>query len=394
MQMPPVLVLDANQRSALAATRALGSRGIPVFAGDETRRTLAGSSRYCAGSWVYPSPSTAPAEFIAAVRQAAVDRGAAVVFPMTDATSYLLVRHRASFPDIHIPSGSLEAFETLADKWRLWCLARTLDIPAPATIVVAGLEELPALYPTLRFPMVVKPRRSRAWSDGKCIAAPVGYAHSVEELQALIAREPAFRQQGFLLQEYVHGEGQGLFALYAHGKPVVFFAHRRLREKPPSGGVSVLSESIPLDPRMREFARRILDHVCWHGVAMLEFKVSPAGEPYLIEVNPRFWGSLQLALDAGVDFPYLLYRIAIGAAPDAASGYSLGVKSRWLLGDVDHLYLTLKGHPGPGFRPTSKWQSVTTFFNLFDRATRYDVNRRDDPQPFLYELGRYFEMKT
>ena len=86
-------------------------------------------------------------------------------------------------------------------------------------------------------------------------------------------------------------------------RPVAFFAHKRLRERPPWGGVSVLSESAEPDPRLKALARQLLDDACWHGVAMVEFKVAPDGTPYLMEINTRFWGSLQLAIDAGVDFP-------------------------------------------------------------------------------------------
>src|ERR671923_161553 len=87
----------------------------------------------------------------------------------------------------------------------------------------------------------------------------------------------------------------------------------------PSGGVSVLSESVPIDPALRAIAERILDRVRWHGVVMLEFKITPAGAPCLIEANARFWGSLQLAIDAGVDFPYLLYQVATGQTPAASA---------------------------------------------------------------------------
>jgi len=70
--------------------------------------------------------------------------------------------------------------------------------------------------------------------------------------------------------------------------------------------------------------------MAWHGVAMVEFKVSADGTPYLMEVNARFWGSLQLAIDAGVDFPWLLYQLATGRDVESDDDYVTGVKSRWL----------------------------------------------------------------
>lgn len=388
--MAAVLVLDADQRSALAATRALGSRGIAVFAADEAPTTLAGSSKYCAGTFTYPSPDTNPDAFVAGVARAAGDRGVTVIFPMSDTTTYLLARHRSRFQGISIPVGSPVALDTLLDKWEFAQLASRLDIPVPRTYAVSSLPELARIAATLQFPVVVKPRRSRTWVNGRCIGASVRYANSIEELESMVARGPHLAPHDFLLQEYVRGEARGVFALYAAGQPIVFFAHRRLREKPPSGGVSVLSESIAVDSVLRELARRILDRVAWHGVVMLEFKVSPAGIPFLIEANPRFWGSLQLAVDAGVNFPHLLYQVAVGAVPAPVRDYKTGVRSRWLLGDLDHLYLTLRGHDGPNLGRRSKWKAVASFFHFFDKATRYEINRREDPRPFLVELRRYF----
>ena len=60
-----------------------------------------------------------------------------------------------------------------------------------------------------------------------------------------------------------------------------------------------------------------------------------------MEVNGRFWGSLELAVDAGVDFPFLAFQLARGIRPDAPPEYQPGVKNRWILGDLDHLLLRL-----------------------------------------------------
>jgi predicted ATP-grasp superfamily ATP-dependent carboligase len=155
---------------------------------------------------------------------------------------------------------------------------------------------------------------------------------------------------------------------YDRGKPVAFFAHKRLREKPPSGGVSVLSESVEVPPNLYDMGRRILDHVQWHGVAMVEFKVADDGTPYLMEVNARFWGSLQLAIDAGVDFPWLLYQLAQAKTLKEMQSYTVGVRNRWLLGDLLHLFLVLKRDTRLQVTPTEKWRAIRQFLHFF-RAT-------------------------
>ena len=102
----------------------------------------------------------------------------------------------------------------------------------------------------LRFPVVAKPGRSVADSAGVRHKLRVRHAATPEELLRVIAELPdaAFP---LLLQERVIGPGVGIFLLLWDGEVRATFAHRRLREKPPSGGVSVYRESIAADPRAR-----------------------------------------------------------------------------------------------------------------------------------------------
>ncbi len=391
--MPKVLILDANQRSALAATRSLGVKGLEVVAADETTRTLAGSSKYCKETFEYPSPYEYQEEFLRTVRDESNRRDIQVIFPMTEISTYLVLKHRDELKGIAIPFPPIESFDLLRDKSRLFELAHKLSVPVPGTHVVKTGTEISKITSRLKFPVVIKPYCSRILLDGRWMATSVQYARSVSELESTFKRIEYLNRCPFLIQEYIQGEGRGIFALYDQGKPILFFAHRRLREKPPSGGVSVLSESIQVDPPLREIAQKILDHVKWHGVAMVEFKVTAEGTPYLIEVNPRFWGSLQLAIDAGVDFPFLLYQLAMGERLEAVNSYKTGIKSRWLLGDLDHLYLTFKSHSGQGLKIVSKWRAMTQFLNFFERDIRFEVNRWNDLRPFLFELKQYMGVR-
>ncbi len=187
-----------------------------------------------------------------------------------------------------------------------------------------------------------------------------------------------------MLQECVPGRGQGVFAIYNHGKSIAFFSHQRLREKPPWGGVSVLSESTEADPALLKHAKSLLDAANWHGVAMVEFKVD-GDTPYLMEINTRFWGSLQLAIDAGVDFPWLLYQIACSQPIEPIKDYKTGVRLRWLLGDLDHLYLILKDKKaGIG----KKLRTIACFLTP-NRRTKHEVNRWGDLKPFAWEIKQY-----
>jgi predicted ATP-grasp superfamily ATP-dependent carboligase len=190
-----------------------------------------------------------------------------------------------------------------------------------------------------------------------------------------------------LVQRFVPGQGAGIFALYGESGPLAWFAHKRIREKPPSGGVSVLSESADVDSRMKDMAARLLSASHWMGVAMIEYRVTPDGTPYLMEVNGRFWGSLQLAIDSGVDFPWLLHRLVSGAATEGPANYRRGRRLRWLLGDVDNLILQLRsGETGRGGKARAAARFLASFVDL---SCRQEVFRWSDPVPGLREARHW-----
>jgi predicted ATP-grasp superfamily ATP-dependent carboligase len=389
-----VLVTDGNERSALAVTRALGQQGLQVVVGAETDRSLAAASKYCWRAISYPSPFEDSSGFVASILDAVRRFQVTTVFPVSDGAMFLIAQQQQKFAEhTELPIPAAAVFESLSNKYQLMQLAGELGIPIPQTVFVPD-GRLEGVATTLRdFPAVVKPDQSVVKINGHLRKTGVHYATSEPELHRLYDTIDYLRRPS-LIQHRVEGEGQGVFALMNHGQPVALFAHRRLREKPPSGGVSVLRESIALPQPTTEYALRLLKMAGWHGVAMVEFKVDrQTGVPFLMEVNGRFWGSLQLALDAGLNFPLLLYRMACGDEVNmTATSYKIGVKSRWLLGDLDHLLQRLCKSDGalslPPDGPT-KLNTLIDFCRFFQRNTRYEVNRLDDPRPFYYELRQY-----
>lgn len=382
----PVLVLDAAQRSALAVIRSLGRRGIPVIAADSVEPTLGGRSRHARATAVYTDPARDGRAFLDDIARLAAEHGAGMVLPATELTTYVLAEAAPDLGSAVLAVPPFEAFELLSDKYRLFRLAETLDVPVPPTRYVDRAEHAAGLAADIGYPVVIKPYRSWIRTDTTWHATRVRHVPDAAALRAAIEQDPALTQHPFLLQGYVHGTGQGVFAAYDEGREVAWFAHRRLREKPPAGGVSVLCESMPVPANLREVGSRLLDEAGWHGIAMVEFKVGTDGTPWLMEINPRLWGSLQLAVDAGVDFPWLLHQIMLGARPEPVTTYRTGQRLRWLLGDLDRLYLVLRD----GTRPWhERVREAGAFLRPDFRNVRHDVARRDDPGPFRGELGDY-----
>jgi predicted ATP-grasp superfamily ATP-dependent carboligase len=155
----------------------------------------------------------------------------------------------------------------------------------------------------------------------------------------------------------------------------------------------VYCESIPLDQEIVDKSYRLLQAFDWQGPAMVEFKVDARdGQPRLMEINGRFWGSLQLALDAGMNFPLLYYRLAMGEDLPSQIGYKVGVRSRWLLGDLDQLLIRWT-HPEErnGFSAygTSTLRASLDFLKFYERNLRYQTLRFEDPAPGWYECKTY-----
>lgn len=384
--MRKTLILDANQRSALAVTRSLGRQGIEVFTAEESSTALASASKFSVAHFTYPSPKQEPDQFVQFLSKIIKEQGIEILLPMTELTSQLLLLNHALFPKVKIPFPDIDTIESLANKNRLMKRAESLDIAIPDTCYVQNAEKLPCKLEELTYPIILKPAKSWALHNGEWRRATVRLANDVAEAQNILDSNWEFSTHPFMIQECIDGQGAGVFAIYDHGKPLALFAHRRLREKPPSGGVSVLSESAPVDPLLAAPAKKLLSDANWHGVAMVEFKVAPDGTPYLMEINTRFWGSLQLAIDAGVDFPWLLYQLTCDKQPDAVTHYKTGVKLRWLLGDVDNLYLTLRGSH---YSLIEKLSAVRRFLTPSLFKTRHEINRLNDLKPAWFEFKQY-----
>ena len=383
-----VLVLDARQRSALAVTRSLGrTSGLRVFAADDSKRALAGKSRFCFSYHRHPPISSGLRPFAVWLIRFVQTNRIDVVIPITDLSTQAVLALRDDLRPCTVPFAAEQTVMSVANKWTLLGIASRIGVPCPRSIHVQRGNEVPDSLP-FPFPVVLKPELSQIPVAGGWLRTSVRIARVPAELGQIASHEEAFREHPFIIQEYIDGHGAGIFALYDRGRPATFFSHKRIREKPPSGGVSVVSESAPLDPQILDLTRKLLDEVDWHGVAMVEYRVSESGVAYLMEVNTRFWGSLQLAIDSGVDFPALLIRLCRGEAVIQAN-YKQGQRLRWLLGDLDNLIITLRDRGT--FSLLQKAQAILRFMTPHPIATRHEVNRWNDLGPALYELREYVQ---
>jgi predicted ATP-grasp superfamily ATP-dependent carboligase len=339
-----VLVLDGHTNQALACVRSLGRAGATVFVASPEPLPLAGWSRYCRSRFRQSGETVAA---FAALRRWAREHAVDVVLPQRERSCVLCAGERDEWEraGVAVGCGPTDMLLSAFDKARTLELARTCDVRIPPTGVPTSLAECHAAAAAVGYPCILKPRFSDFW-DGERFVADHGPQY-VPDAAALEATALATRQGELwpVVQGLVGGRGKGVFALYDHGEPVVWFAHERLRDFRPSGSGSSLRRSVAVDPRLREPASRLLSAMRWHGPAMVEFRDDGVGEPYLMEVNGRFWGSLELAVAAGVDFPALWTGLLRGRPLHPPVGYQTGVTSRWLWGDFKRVLYILAGPP-------------------------------------------------
>jgi predicted ATP-grasp superfamily ATP-dependent carboligase len=335
-----VLVTDVHYKNGLCAVRSLGRRGATVVAAAPRRLAAGAWSRFAAARIVYPAPAH-DEEFFSIINRAVERHAIDVILPMSLELVEVFARNRSRLPDhVQIPIADLDKFVVAADKAAAVALAKAVAVPTPS--VFAHPDDVD------RFPVVVKPRHG---------SGVVRYANGAEELAEAFTPDST-------IQQYIAGTGYGFSALFDHGVEKAFFMHKRVREYPVTGGASTAAESF-YDERLRNQGLRLLRALGWHGVAMAEFKYDERdGEYKLIEINPKFWGSLDLPVAAGVDFPWLAARLALGHELPAMAEYELGLRFQWFFDDLLHL-LARPSSVGPFAR------------DLANRSVRSDLELRD-----------------
>ena len=390
--MARVLITDAGRGSAIAFTRSLGRRGIDVVAADEQRRSPGFASRYAAARVVYPSPATDPDGAVEALHRAVSDLGVDLLVPISDDIGLPLSRARERFDGLcALALPDPEALVQVTDKGATTELARRVGVPVPETALVSTVAEAREAAPRLGWPLVLKPVASRIVRDEAVERYEVSYVNDLASLEARMA--PLEGHTSVLLQRYHAGEGHGVELLCDRGEPLATFQHRRLHEVPITGGASALRESVPVDPTLLDYSLRLLRELRWTGLAMVEFRVGPAG-PVLMEINGRVWGSLPLAVKSGVDFPAKLVQLHLGPEAFGPGGHvnggapRIGVRSRNIGLELVWIASVLRKDRRYPFLPApSRADGVRAALRLPHPADGFDVLERDDLRPGLAELA-------
>lgn len=381
------LVLDANLRQSLVTVRSLGRRGLRVAAletADILKRSPyvpTFSSRWCRRAFIAPGYEQDTEPYLDYLKQLLASDGAHVLITSSDGTLAVLRRHRAEIErSARIALAKETALEAAINKDMTLEIARRLGIGIPRGVVVRAAGEVAEAVREIGLPAVVKPAESWLWGEGgqPGVRLICQLVTTVEE--ARMAVEELTQYGGAtIFQQFLTGRREAVSLLYANGEIYARFAQWAKRTQPPLGGTSVYRQSIAVPEDVGESAERLVREIELEGYSEIEFRRDNDGAPYLMEINPRLSASIEVAVRAGVDFPYLLYQWASGERIDRVEHYRTGGWMRYLEGDMltTAQAITRRGRPGV----TPPTQAIAEFVGAFFVPAGYDYVDRKDPLP-------------
>ena len=312
------IITDVKYRMSLALIRDLAQAGVRVAVcqtedckDDPASPALGFSSRWVSERRWLPVKGAADALYALCEEVFRREGERPALLPVGAATLAVVAGQRERFSTVcglHIPTP--EQLDLFNSKKRVADLARRLEIPVPRDFLQEEGESLDDFAARLPLPCVIKPVCGEKLGLSAALryviaATPEAAAQSYARFSALDGRPP-------IVQEQLTGGGLGCSVLADHGTVLSAICHRRLREYPVTGGPSTCCVT-QRRPDLEEYAARLVRETGYHGLAMFEFKEDGENNPYLLEVNPRIWGTFPLTRTSRSGIPLLWHTLSWNA---------------------------------------------------------------------------------
>lgn len=395
------LITCGHTRAGLAATRALGRAGIAVAVAAPVRPALAMWSRFATATLLVPDAGGEAQRFAEIIGDEAAGRHCDLVLPATDDALWALSRWRDLLPAAACRAlAPHDAVTRVLDRTALYDRARGLGV---ATIDALRIDVPEAVEPALRkidaergLPLLVRPLVP--WverEDGTRRVAESIPVESIAELRRLLYARDDLVTGGCLLEPRPPGRWVSYGAVCDGGAVLGEVFQERLHERGDLSGVSSLARTLPPDERVRALATTVLSSLSWQGPVLVEMHQDGVGQLRLHNIIGRLWGSVQLAINAGLDVPVLCDGLVRGVRPDVVRTAEPGHLWRWIVGDLEVMAL----------RARKLWSRVDGAGELKARLRAFadlfrveelleaepDVWDAADPLPFVLEVEHRIE---
>lgn len=378
-----VAVLGVDSPIGLTLVRELGERGLRVLALGRSDTAIGRFSRHAAAFERIERPL---AKWLPGVL---AKHGAEALLAVSEHDLIELAGLGPNIGGCRLLVPDAGPLGLVLDKARTFEIAAGLGIDVPASWQPVAGEDFAARAAELAWPVAVK------WPDPNAVAARLGaaglalekveYAADAGALLAILRRYDALGEWP-LVQTWCAGHGLGQMLHMDRGKATLRFQHRRLREFPPSGGVSAFCAAVPPGDHAAQMAKSeaLLAAMGWQGAAMVEYRHDPVtGRYWLMEVNGRFWGSLPLAYHCGAHFGWETWARAM--EPERVSAPQLrSRRARYLIPDSRALVMRLRDRSTPVV--PRLWAAARFALDFLDPRVRWFVWSWRDPGPFVADL--------
>jgi len=364
-----VLLTDGHYKHTYAILRALVEKKLSVGVLFHRKLSLSFSSRYVSKRFIV-SPLIYDDEsiYLNEIQNILKNNDIKVLLPVGSISNNLASKYKSEINRYtKVPVVDYDKMNLAQNKSETFKFAKEINITIPLTYHINSVDEIENTVEDINFPAVIKkvnPNESGVIYCNNSRELLNLYKENVKQLNA--------NKTLPIIQEYIKGDGVGYYALFNQGKCESYFMHERLHEYPITGGSSTFAKS-SYNEELKYLGEKILSSLDWHGVAMVEFKRDRMGHYYLMEINPKFWGSLELSYKAGLNFPYMVYLLALEKKIPSQS-YKKDIYFRW---SIPHDLMWMK---------FSNKKQKDEFKSLKNNVRIHNNLHFDDPLTIIFNL--------
>lgn len=374
-----ILLLDAEARSTLSILRSIGKNyNFELYVAGRNKGDICRFSKYTKKFFLYEDPLNSKDQFLNSLESIIKENNIDYIFPCSDLTFYPICESDfySTYKD-RLIAPDREKYLITFDKRKM------NEVTQKCNVLVPKEYERDALV----YPCVIKPRQSRFYINDKMVHGFRKFVNDEKEANDFFKAIKNIDNDP-LIQEVVKGSGNGIFLASKDGKIFATFAHERIREVPPGGGASTLRKATVVDYKLLESASKLIHELKWSGIAMVEFK----GD-YFMEINGRPWGSMDLAVSSGVDFPSMMIEMFVNKKDISElklmfnSKYDENHLSKWIEGEFEYISYLKKSNK------VTLWTKIKIITLPFKNVS-YDTFKLSDPLPFIYIMVKKIVRKV
>ena len=374
---PKAIVIGAGCDTDLAVIRSLGRKGISIIIISSKKYNVSSYSKYVIKSFILEHPEEWNINLISLLLDNSEDWSGALLIPASDYSVDVLAKNKSKLSEFYIVAvNDKSIIEKCINKKKTIEAAINAGIPIPITSFPNDILDLEKNESKYHYPCILKPLISHTF----CGTLKVGKMFKVNNFDELKSKFAISKNHELemMVTQLIPGDCSNLYTYYAYrtsaGEFLGEFILRKLVQIPPDFGVIVVGESIYIEEIITA-GRKFFNELSYIGLGAIEFKQDPCdGKFKLIEINARAGLGINLAIQSGVDFPWIMYNDKCRSKKIKIHSYSAGLKIMFLR---DYIITYFRYHK-------QLKMSIWKYLKFFDGNIIYNNYDIQDFAPFLF----------